>query len=434
MAVLNPYVDNRTYYQPSSTPRAGCPVQLTRCYSQPIEIPGARRTRDHYYTAMKLADMVEETPIRLLNLDKVHHDMETESLSLYGSGASNIVVAKLSFDCSIEIGETSERATFVWDLKIPEVGDILSFDFIKGKYNEYGIDPYKLLKYYYSLGKSIVNKDKNKHGHTPGYSSGESSQDQYIRHTEQMLVAYLALPDAAAMIRNYLRTEIRSKYHKQSTAARIYHMGIHMHSTKTCCAPCEYTLIGLMNDDGEFHESFGFKKNFSEECLEPNELLKFKFSRKFPLKVLVTVTANTPDADHKKKPEYRETDATDDEIFVRDQATLSKIFTTFLDNPYDVRKVPEETALKDRTVFTSGSNVTPGTKKTIAKANRVKSAEDKRSYEIEKMHLGYASEPTKRKEKERAKSPPTSPTSERLAKEKEDRDLEKKLKELRMKG
>lgn len=416
MTAVNLFVDNRTYYQPIPLQRNGCPAQLMDSYSKPIQLLNARHASNHYFTAMKLAEMINGKLFYLLNLDEVHHEMEIESLSLFGSGASNIVIAKLSFDCSIQVGETSERATFVWDLKIPQVDESsLSYDFIKKKYDQYGINPYDLLEYYYALGRHTVNKDNATHGHVPGYSSGNSSQDQYIRHTEQMLIAYLALPDAATMIRNYLRTEVRSKYHKRATVARIYYMGIHMHSTKTCCAPCEYTLVGLMNDDGNFHEQLGFLKNFKRECLEPNELLTFKFSRIIPFKVLVTVTANKTDADHKQKPKYQKTDERNEAILVEDDYTLSKIFTTFLENSYDVRKIHEETALKDKTVFTSGSNTTPGTKKTNRKAKEVKSAEDKRSYEIARLHAPqYASEPAKLKEKQRTKSPPTSPTTQRL--------------------
>jgi len=186
---------------------------------------------------------------------------------------------------------------FVFDLRIPGANttkeSVFSYDrLIEGFYSREQL--YSNLKRFYSLGKNTVNPTDNKHGHKPLYDPKSSKHDQYILHTEQLLVAYLSTLQSAYMLRNRLRTEIRAK-HPDVRQVKVYNMGLHMHSTKTCCAPCEYSLIGLMN-----RRERGFLPNFQKVCLEQNDLIKFCFPQKSKFSLLVTVTASEHDADHQK--------------------------------------------------------------------------------------------------------------------------------------
>ena len=83
-------------------------------------------------------------------------------------------------------------------------------------------------------------------------------------------------------------------------------MGLHMHSTKTCCAPCEYTLVGLMNDrEGLIQDGvrIGFLENFRASSTEHRDFT-FSLPEASDFKMLVTVTASEHDATHQKQPSY----------------------------------------------------------------------------------------------------------------------------------
>ncbi|MES2273196.1 MAG: hypothetical protein V4487_03295, partial [Chlamydiota bacterium] len=177
------------------------------------------------------------------------------------------------------------------------------------------------------------------------------------------------LPSASAMLCNYLRTEIRGTY-PQATSLKIYNMGLHMHSTKTCCAPCEYTLLGLMNDRVGLVQNGqrrSFLHNFEDTCSLPNEKLSFVLPTNSPFRLLVTVTANDPDADHKKAPTLIETLAHTSAIAVKSAQASEKIHMTLFTLKHDQRRIPNVTNLTDKTVGISGSKATPGSSGTMRK-------------------------------------------------------------------
>ena len=160
---------------------------------------------------------------------------------------------------------------------------------------------YQTLRHFYYLGRNVANPEDDKHGHQPDYDHTTSRHDQYILHTEQMLVAYLALPEAATMLVNRLRIAIRGEY-PDVVAVKTYNMGLHMHLTKTCCAPCEYSLIGLMNKNGaplvRNRMRLGFLHNFRAAATSPNQQMTINLPRNSLFRMVVTVTASNNDGHH----------------------------------------------------------------------------------------------------------------------------------------
>jgi len=193
------------------------------------------------------------------------------------------------------------------------------------------------------------------------------------------LVAYLALPQASETLANRLRCEIRNKF-PDVASVKMYNMGLHMHSTKTCCAPCEYSLLGLMNYRGvarlkKSRRMIGFYKNFEQACENFKDYFNYKFPQDSNFQMIVTVTASETDAHHQSKPRFTITDLGDQETFnpyeisVKSQRASEKIFITLLNSKFDRRRFPTESNLSDLTVGISGSNATPGSNGTMNKVN-----------------------------------------------------------------
>lgn len=159
-------------------------------------------------------------------------------------------------------------------------------------------------------------------------------------------------------------------------------MTLHMHSTKTCCALCEYSLISMINTR-EYQDKngikLGFIPNFEQICSIPNEQLTFRFPKKSSFQVLVTVTASSPDADHRKLPNYtkrtlgKQEKIPDYDISTKKQ--VQNIFISILDTSYNRLRFPNAPNLIDKTVAISSSNSSPGTAKTKDQIKRLKKSE-----------------------------------------------------------
>jgi len=371
----------KMYFTPVIRTRQGCPSLPTPIYQTSTLPDGDRVKLIHNYTTMKLLHKSKLGQLKnSLSLDSIHHELEQAALVLHNSGSSNILLTKLSFDCLITNNSGEQCREYInFDLKIPGTGtereSVFSYDMIEKIYGSKA-SLYGTLRYFYNLGRSLGNPADHKHGHKPDYNPNDSKHDQYIRHTEQLLVAYLALPQASEMIRNRLRTTIRGKY-PDSSAVKVYNTGIHMHSTKTCCGPCEYALIGLMND----RSNRGFLHNFKQACLTENDVLKFELPKRSLFRLLVTVTANQPDAHHKAQPQYTAVQLGPRAsplpfiIDVKENSTSSKIFSTLLGNSYDRRDLPSSITLSDKTVGISGSKATPGSSSTIGRVSTHRDSE-----------------------------------------------------------
>lgn len=397
---------------PNPITRVGCPAKLTSKY-QVASLPEGSRTQFiQEYTAMKLTHMSKNGKTKnSLPLEDIHYDLETNSFPLAGSGSSNILLSKVSFDCLVKTCSGEEyRDYLTFDLRIPgtnsKTESVFSYEMIEKIYGGRE-NLYALLKYFYTKGFEIVNPTKKTHGHLPDYDPSSSNHDQYIRHTEQLLAAYLLLPEGANMLCNRLRTAIRGKF-PDANGVKVYNMVLHMHSTKSCCAPCEYVLVGLMNEPQYIivnNQEFGFLPFFKHYCSQSNDQLNFTFPKGSPFRVLVTVTANNKDADHKKQPKYTKTTFQGNvptyDISVKHPDVSSRIFTTMLKNGYDLRRAPSSPTLSDKTVGISGSKATRGSPGTMNKV--------KQSRENELQKLGDLMSQFTLDEKEEPALPPFSP-------------------------
>lgn len=384
MAAIPPFATDKEYYTPGYLHRNGCPCQLTPSLRVSTLPEGERRPMTHEYTPIVLTHLSKKGEIKnSLSLDDIHHQLELDALALHGSGASNILLSKMSFDCLI-IDESGKehRDYHSFDLRIPGANTdketVFSYDMIEKTYGSKK-NLYDALKYFYSKGRSIANPANHTHGHCPDYDPLSSKHDQYIRHTEQLLVAYLALPQGANMLFNRLKTELRAKY-PNAISVKLSNIGLHMRSTKTCCAPCEYSLIGLMNEFNGVQQNgiqLGLLPNFKLACSEPNENLIFTVPKRSAFRLLVTVTASEADAHHKKQPAYtiKKLGIQDPVppyiISVKSQSVSQSIFTTMLNSGYDQRKIPSSSSLSYITVGISGSKATAGSPGTIYKVQQV---------------------------------------------------------------
>ncbi|MFZ0565724.1 MAG: hypothetical protein WAM28_06030 [Chlamydiales bacterium] len=346
--------------------RKGCPRQLVPSYQKRSLPDGERRQVIHEYTTMMLTHLSKQRVVKnQLDLTLLHRELELDSLHLQASGASNILVSKVSFNCLITTASGEQIRDYIhFDLRIPGTNTdkeaVLSYEMLINAYG--GKDKlYSAMKSLYTFGKKMASNG-HKHGHTPLFDPTSSRHDQYIRHTEQFLVAYLTLPEAAEMLRNRLKVEIRSKY-AGAIHSKVYNMGLHMHSTKTCCGPCEYSLVGLMNQYKQF--SPNFLKNFIHACLEPNEQLTITLPKKSNFQLLTTVTTSENcDGTHKKKPDSDikvlecEDSVTRFMINVKDPQASKKIYISAFNCGFDRRRIPEDSSLRDKTVVISGSRTT----------------------------------------------------------------------------
>ena len=377
------HIDRKHHSLPASCCRKGCPSQMTPTY-QTSSLPEGERTElIREYTTMRLVHQGKDGTIKnALPLKKIHDQLELNSLSLQGSGSSNILLSTVSFDCLITDASGKERREYIHlNLRIPGANTkqeaVFTYDKVekayRGKQNLYNA-----LQHFYMLGRSKANPENDPHGHQPAYDPTTSKHDQYIRHTEQLLAAYLALPESAEMLSNQLRTVIRAKDYR-ATSAKVYNMGLHMHSTKTCCAPCEYTLVGLMNEKQRFGtEEAGFLANFSSAATLPSETLTLTLPKKSGFRLLVTVSASETDAHHKKPPRYTKKEigklaaVPSYDISVKSQTAALQIFESMLNSGYNAKRPPPSPDLSEVTVAISGSRATPGSAETIRKVNQLR--------------------------------------------------------------
>lgn len=391
MSVSMPRSINKEYYNPekSTLHPACCPTRLTPTYRISTQPTTSRTKLTHEFTTMRLEHHTKEKECKnSLSLGRVHHQLEMNSLFLHNSGASNILLSKVSFDCLIREKSGKEYRDYIsFDLRIPgantEQEVVLTYDMVEALYGSQE-KLYSAIEHFYRLGRTSINANNYQHGNCPNYDVSATGQGQFIRHTEQILVAFLARPRATKMLRNRLRTEIRGKYWQASTV-KVYNMGLHIHSTKTCCAPCEYSLIGLMKDRVGLMQNgvkLGFLPNFQQACSIPNEQLSFTLPRRSYFRLLVTVSTSEADAHHRAQPEYtmnklKPQDSVPPYIInVKDAGLVSnRLFLTMLDSGYDQRKLPLLPSLTDITVGISGSKATKGSPGTNSRVKAVRDEE-----------------------------------------------------------
>jgi hypothetical protein len=367
-----------SHYSPEvETLRKGCPSRMTPTFVTPS---GAE------FTTMQLVHKIKEVVKNYLLLAPIHHQLELNASTIAKSGASNILIGALSFNCCITEHSGKKRWLYLtFDLKIPGISQKDALFLYETIEKAYGTkeDLYAALKYLYELGRGTVNPCSHKHGHTPSYNPESSSHDQYIRHTEQYLAAYLALPEAASMLANRLMAELRSQA-CEAKSVTVFTAGLHLHSTKTCCAPCEYCLLGLMNERDGFtvdELQLGFFSNFKAALgALGRERVKVALSEQIPFRLLVTVSVSEADAHHKKQPLYfveeieEGADVPPYVVNVKQVQASKSIYTVWLTSSFNLAQASN---LTDKTVLISGSLATAGTRGTIAKVKSVREAEMK---------------------------------------------------------
>ncbi len=367
------YIGNRSCMVSQGGRCEGCPRKLVTSQIRPND--DGRQTASMVVQHLGLDKKV----LSKLDLGPIHRELEADCLGITRQeGASNVLLARVSFNCEITEAAQKIRDYLSFNLKIPGDEDgVLTSDKMQEVWK--GREAFfKSIGHFYALGRTIANPKGATHGPQPNYSRKDPTHDQFILHSEQIVVSYLASPESALMIKNYLKALIRGKY-PGSTSAKVYNMGLHLHSKKTCCSACEYVLVGLMNS---WDPVLGFLPKFVQACEQEGDTLSLRVPQipELPgsFSILTTVTANEPDQTHRLAQErvYRRKDVALDSvpidvIEVAAPLTARTIFTCVV-NPH----VPRSPLLHreiEGTVVISGSKKTKGSASTI-KATQEESA------------------------------------------------------------
>ena len=139
-----------------------------------------------------------------------------------------------------------------------------------------------------------------------------------------------------------------------------------------------------MDDHTKFVQEkkrLGFLYNFAIAAIKQNETLTMRLPQNSLFRLIVTVTATQPDADHQKQPLYKKVtlkkeDVPFYDILVKSRKASKSIFTTMIQPGYDKRRIPDSSNLSDMTVGISGSKQTPGSKRTMDKVSQSRKEED----------------------------------------------------------
>jgi hypothetical protein len=350
---------------PQSRVRAGCPCEVTNASEHTYPNGAVRRVAE-----IALLDHTQ----RLIPLKEIHRDLESSHLPLHTSGSSNICLCRIGFNCQVNfIGGQMTTRYFSFDLKVP--GDstnqgVFSSDMMM---NSGGSAPkqalYSAISFYHNNGRRIANPRNVTHGNRPNYTDINTPlNDSFILHTEQMLVAYLDRPQAAQMLRNRLITHIRGEF-PNATSATVHAIGIHLHQNKTCCGPCEYSLIGLMHSTQQ-----GFIANLITACTGRDERLALQIMNSpsnpawFPM--VTTVTATESDATHQALPKFTKTTQPVNKPPMRSiidlaaPVTSQRIHTSIL-SPHAQANIPMTSSQYEGSIAISGSLQTKGSRGTI---------------------------------------------------------------------
>jgi hypothetical protein len=221
-----------TKYESSSC----CPSKMTNAYK-------AKEENDvddivYHYTSMCFEQKSYKDPNKTLGvfpLDYVHYDLQ-ETVHLIGTEkeSPNILAAKISFLCKIFFKKKppiTELVSFGLKCKDNKGSSLMlfSFDEMEKIYGN-SKDMFACIGHFYKKGRES-DSQTIVHGHTPNFKVDESgklkkSQAQYVKHTEQLMVASLARPEVTESLAEKLEQKIRKKYIK-GTHVKVYTMGVH---------------------------------------------------------------------------------------------------------------------------------------------------------------------------------------------------------------
>ena len=375
-----------TGYEPSSS----CPSKMTHAY-QTQEEEGDEDVI-HRYTSMCFGNKI----LGVYPLDYLHYDLQ-ETVHLIGTEKEgpNILAAKVSFVCKIFFEKKPPiLELFSFGLKCRNGKGaplmLFSFDQMEKIYGN-SEDMFACIRHFYKQGQESESQTVN-HGHTPNYDVGKDGklgrgQAQYVKHTEQLLVASLARPEVVKGLAEQLKQKIRKKY-PEGKYVKVYSMGVHFHSIRICCAPCEYALKGIAND------KMGKKINDVWLGLYPNfvkQLSETGFLRRSTIhefRIIIAGTASIKNHGHKEPVYLKEkVDAEEDlsayKINCIGKEVSQNIYQTLLKNPIEASPHALERR-KSKTFFTSGSKSSPEGKKVVEKVLSIKNLENR----VKKEHLG----------------------------------------------
>lgn len=334
------------------------------------------------------------------DLSSIHHQLRVTSNKQQNNQGNSVVVDFSFFIKATEPDGKELEVPINFTLDIPKFdrpNNTSNTDADCFNYSHLGIDKtdfLNLLKTLYWHGREVVGiSQDDKHGPTPKFD-GSSGDAQFIYHTEQVLVAYLCQPKAAMLMANRLIAEMRSKYPELAwgTTLKVHHMVLHIHSDKTPCGPCEFSLIGLQNTwEGDGQEVVGFLERFENVLTErsesfansePGSYFRFSFPgqnknrvpEKRGIRLFTVYTADSHDGTHRKHPvatqpvTNTENKAEPTTIETKSKANANILWTTNFDGLLEsalLKRTASDTS--GRTTLLSGSNSTPETKRTESK-------------------------------------------------------------------
>lgn len=296
-------------------------------------------------------------------------------------GTQNLVAVDMSFEISWgnHTPNGNHRRDFItFPLRIPGKQFYTVSDAFVDQENdlvqrrETGVNPtnhtYRLMRERYTKGHNITGH--NYCGYAPKFVDVQTDK-QYTHHSEQALYTYLATQDGVKMLTNRLTTEIRGRgIASPGDTIKIYAVGLHIHSTKTPCGPCERSTVGVQNsqwhvpgEKAQFLELFmGELENRSSAPL-PNQqhsILNFTYPGQYKgraphergPRMFTTYTANTHDKDHKAaRPSAQVRQA------LQDGRIRNKVFVANYGFELNEDYLnAHEADLPHRTIFASASN------------------------------------------------------------------------------
>lgn len=308
------------------------------------------------------------------NVADIHRELR-DVVSRATKNQGNIAAVQLSFEIKIETQSEQIRTHIVFPLKLP--------GFECYEHSNVKLDEplaLALLERLYNRGDAILGHAK--HGQHPKFD-GSQTDGQFVRHSEQGLVLALYEDANITMIANRLIAEIRSKYPAldYGCTVKIYTMVLHVHSNKTSCGPCEHVLLGFQSripgvrQFVDLFEDVLRYKTASCERHEQNAPFKFALPKTREevngggMRMLTLFSADSTDGTHRKMPDTsKQTKRTDIQptlIETSTGANSQRIWLSFFGRALHSEEVERsQTSVGTHTIFLSGSDVTPQTKRT----------------------------------------------------------------------
>lgn len=333
-------------------------------------------------TEMVLQDQFQNK----IPLKSIHKEMEDCHHSLYNSGSKNIALCRMGFNCQVVmVGGQRVTKYFSFDLRFPSNGNspVTIHPTHPNHFSPDGIvlvpealehasayggrqQLFNRIQAFNTLGRGICNPGNVKHGNQPNYNNIGNVKNvdlSYIRHSEQMLVASLALPQSAQLLKNQISTLIRGEF-SQALNATILGIGIHLNQNKTCCGACEYSLVGLMNNTHQ-----GLIPNLRNACINQQETLGLQIAPANTFRFISTVAAKENDATHNTNTTFNRQSSSVSSplqtiIDMTQQTSSQKVYTTIF-YTHDQRNAPPSPPSFDGSTIISGSKVSKGTAGTI---------------------------------------------------------------------